>query len=120
MRPIQQLLLVAATRLVDLRDTIGSVWCTVGFHPPGGIHFTRICVSRAKTMKKFIATMLSVVVLSWAGIGCEGNPTEADANDPPPSADPAKNDDGGGPSAKPSLEKATKPMPEADGKKTGG
>lgn len=71
-------------------------------------------------MKKFIATMLSVVVLAWAGIGCEGNPTEADANDPPPSADPAADDDGGGPSAKPSADKATKPTPDADGKKTDG
>ena len=26
-QPIQQLLLVAVTRLVDLRDTIGFVWC---------------------------------------------------------------------------------------------
>ena len=88
--------------------------------PTGWICFTSVCVYRAKTMKKFIATMLSVVVLAWAGIGCEGNPTEADANDPPPSADPAANDDGGGPSAKPSADKATKAEPEADGKKTGG
>ena len=59
-------------------------------------------------MKKLIATMLSVVVLTWAGIGCEGNPTASGDGMPSPSSDPSYGDDGGGELAKPSADKAAK------------
>ena len=70
-------------------------------------------------MKKFLVTMLSVAMLTWAGIGCEGNPTDSDDGMPPPSTDPSAGDDGGGPTAKPSADKAakgTKGAEKADGK----
>jgi len=69
-------------------------------------------------MKKLIATMLSVVVLTWAGIGCEGNPTGSGDSMPAPSSDPDAGDDGGGKAAKPSIDKATKA--DESGDKKGG
>ena len=69
-------------------------------------------------MKKLFATMLSVVVLTWAGIGCEGNPTASDDGMPSPSSDPSYGDDGGGEGAKPSADKATKG--DESGDKKGG
>jgi hypothetical protein len=69
-------------------------------------------------MKKLIATMLSVVVLTWAGIGCEGNPTGSGDSMPSPSSDPAAGDDGGGEGAKPSADKAAKGS--ESGEKKGG
>ena len=69
-------------------------------------------------MKKLFATMLSVVVLTWAGIGCEGNPTGSGDSMPSPSADPAAGDDGGGKDAKPSADKAAKA--DESGDKKGG
>ena len=59
-------------------------------------------------MVKFLATVLGVAMLTWAGFGCEGNPTDSGDGMPPPSADPAYGDDGGGPDAMPSADRATK------------
>ena len=69
-------------------------------------------------MKKLFATMLSVVVLTWAGFGCDGNPTGSGDSMPSPSADPAAGDDGGGKDAKPSADKAAKA--DESGDKKGG